>query len=162
MVKKKKPFVMPGSNPAPAVAPEVEKDEHDTVMDVLFPEREVPIKEIDDLVVIVTPLSLKDLPKVSDAFGVLMRYAMAGYDPVAIAAKAFGELAKLIPFCINVPWDKIPASYGPEIMEIIVEQNLSDDVVKKWTALVEKVNEMAENQGVLTPIQGVKPPTQKT
>jgi hypothetical protein len=90
-----------------------------------------------------------------------MRHAMAGYDPVTIAAKAFGELSKLIPFCINVPTKKIPASYGPDIMEIIVRQNITDDVVKKWTALVEKVSEIAEEQGVL-PIQGENQPTKKT
>jgi hypothetical protein len=160
MIKKK--LVSPGSANSPAnnkVAEEVEADQ--TVLNVLFPEEEVPIKEFDDLVIVVRPLSLEDLPKVSDAFGVLMRYAMAGYDPVAIAAKAFGEISKLIPYCINVPVKSIPASYGPEIMEIIVKQNITDDVVKKWTALVETVTKIAEEQGVL-PDQGVMQPTKKT
>jgi hypothetical protein len=155
----KKKLVQPGSKPSPASVQKnqpVEDVDADTVLNILFPEEEVQIKEIDDLVIVVRPLSLEDLPKVSDAFGVLMRHAMAGYDPVTIAAKAFGELSKLIPYCINVPVKKIPASYGPDIMEIVVRQNITDDVIKKWTALVEKVSEIAAEQGVLTD-QGANP-----
>jgi hypothetical protein len=158
-------LVMPGSEKPPAEEKTIKAGQNadeKTVLNVLFPEEEVPIKEVEDLVVVVRPLSLEDLPKVSDAFGVLLRYAMAGYDPVTIAAQAFGELAKLIPFCINVPVNKIPASYGPEIMEIIVKQNMTEDVIKKWTALVEKVNQIAEQHGVLSEDQGENPPMKKT
>jgi hypothetical protein len=158
----KKKLVTPGSKQPPAVAEPIEEVDSNTVLDILFPEREVPIKEIEDLIIVVRPLSLKDLPKVSDAFGVLMRYAMAGYDPIAIAAKGFGEIAKLIPYCINVPPESIPASYGPEVMEIIVEQNITDDVIKKWTALVGKRTEIAEEKGVLNESQGEKQLTKKT
>jgi len=147
-------LVMPGVSPGKAVQPKKvieagEPAETQTVLNVLFPEEEVQIKEVKDLVVIVRPLSLEHLPKVSDVFGVLMKYAIGGYDAVQITAKAFGELSRLIPYCINVPVSQIPASYGPEIMEIIVRQNMTDDVIKKWTALVEKVGKMAEDQGVL-------------
>jgi hypothetical protein len=97
----------------------------------------------------VTPLSLEDLPKVADSFGALMKEAEGGtVSPSEIAAKALGEVLKLVPYCINIPAKNVPANDVPDILEIVVEQNISESTVGKWMRLVQKVAE-ASGKGEL-------------
>jgi len=104
----------------------------------LFPAREVVLT--DDSVVTITPLSLENLPIVADSFGILMKHAEGGtIGPSEIAAKALGEVLKIVPYCIDVPASSIPAYDVPDILEVVVEQNITQDVVGKWMSLVQKV-----------------------
>ena len=119
-------------------APETQTEEK-TVLDVLFPEKEVPLPDGQSLTV--RPLTLKDLPRVSDAFGRLMSLAERGCTPAEIASRAFGELTSIVPYCIDWPVDKLPASMAPDILEAVVELNITEDVVRKWMTLVEKLND---------------------
>lgn len=135
-------------------------EEKKTVLSVLFPEASVDLGH--GFIAKVTPLSLKDLPKVADAFGVLMGMAERGLGPAQLASMAFGEVAKLIPYCINQDWAKIPAALAPPILEKIVEQNITDEVIKNWTALVEKISEMQEIKGLVAPDQGSMTPPLKS
>jgi hypothetical protein len=99
--------------------------------------------------VIVTPLSLEHLPKVADSFGILMKHAEGGsISPPEIAAKALGEVLKIVPYCINIPASKVPAYDVPDILEIVVEQNITEDTVGKWMGLVQKVVDIS-GQGEL-------------
>jgi hypothetical protein len=131
-----------------------------TVLNVLFPEQEVDLGH--GVVVKVTPLPLKDLPKVAEAFGVLMGMAERGLGPAQLASMAFGEVAKLIPYCIDYDWAQIPAASAPPLLEVIVEQNITDEVIKNWTALVEKVSKMQEIKGLVAPDQGSMTPPLKS
>ena len=107
----------------------------------LFPAREVVLSD-GETVVTVTPLSLENLPKVADSFGILMSYAESGASsPAEIAAKALGEVLKIVPYCIDIPAKAVPAYDVPSILEIVVEQNLTEEVVGKWMSLVQKVIE---------------------
>lgn len=114
----------------------------------LFPAKEVTLSD-GVTVVTVTPLSLENLPKVADSFGILMAHAEGGASgPSEIAAKALGEVLKLVPYCIDIHPSKVASYDVPDILEIVVEQNITEDVVGKWMALVQKVVEVS-GQGEL-------------
>ena len=110
-------------------------------LDVMFPGKVVPITIGDQEVNCnISPLSLEDLPKIAQAFGRLMKYAEGGeLSPSEIAAKGLEELLLLIPYCIDLPPSKVPATEVPGILEVIIEQNITEDVVGKWMGLVQKL-----------------------
>lgn len=115
----------------------------------LFPAKEVVLSD-GATTVTVTPLSLENLPKVADSFSILMKYAEGGATgPSEIAAKALGEVLKLVPYCIDIPASKVPATDVPDILEIVVEQNITEDVVGKWMSLVQKVMQVSGHGEVL-------------
>lgn len=107
---------------------------------VLFPEEEVELR--DGSVLKVRPLSLSNMPKVVDAFGVVLKYAEQGTSASEVATQAMSELMKLVPFCIDRDPEEIPIDSVPEILEIIVSQNINETVLGKWKALVQKVGKL--------------------
>ena len=122
-----------------------------TQLELLFPGKEVVIKIGDQEVPVeVTPLSLEDLPKVAQAFGRLMKLAESGaIKPAEIAAKGLEELLLLIPYCIDHPPKAIPATQVPDLLEVIIEQNITEEVVGKWKSLVQKLAETTGQEDVL-------------
>lgn len=112
-------------------------------LEVLFPHGEVALT--DEVTIQVRPLSLKDLPKVTDSFGVVMKLTEAGSSPSEIAAKALQEVIHLIQYTVDIDPDHIPASVVPDLLEVVVEQNMSADILKKWMALVQKMNGLGES-----------------
>ena len=112
-----------------------------SALEVMFPGREVVITIGDQEVpVMVTPLSLHDLPKVAQGFGRLMRLAEGGgLVPSEVAARGLEELLLLIPYCIDLPPEKIPATQVPDLLEVIIDQNITEEVVGKWMSLVQKL-----------------------
>jgi len=121
---------------------------------VLFPERKVKLAENID--VIVTPLSLKEMPKVSDAFGKIMKLAASGVTFAEISTVAISELMELLPYCIDLPPESIPQWAIPDIIDIVLEQNATDNVVGKWQALITKMTERFQASTVPTETQGAK------
>lgn len=112
-------------------------------LEVMFPEREVIIKiGGKEIPVLVTPLSLEDLPKVAQAFGRLMKLAEGGeLSSAEIAARGLEELLLLIPYCIDLPPKQVPATEVPDLLEVIIEQNITEEIVGKWGSLVQKLIE---------------------
>jgi len=121
---------------------------------VLFPERKVKLAENID--VIVTPLSLKEMPKVSDAFGKIMKLAASGVTFAEISTVAISELMELLPYCIDLPPESIPQWAIPDIIDIVLEQNATDNVVGKWQALITKMTERFQASTVPMETQGAK------
>lgn len=114
---------------------------------ILFPGKEVKTPN-GDHVAMIKPLSLKDLPKVADAFGALMKKVTTpGYTKSDLAIEATKDILELLPYCIDEDPDKIPACYVPEILEIVIEQNITDSLVGKVKALIDKLSALGE--GVL-------------
>lgn len=109
-------------------------------LEVLFPKGEVELAE--GCVVQVRPLSLKDLPSVADSFGVVMKMSETGSSPSEIAAKALQEVINLIQYCVDVAPEDIPASAVPDLLELVVSQNMSSDIIKKWMALAQKMQNL--------------------
>ena len=130
-------------------------------IEVLFPGKEVVIKIGDvEVPVLITPLSLLDLPKVAQAFGRLMKLAESGgkeFSSAELAARGLEELLSLIPYCINLPPEKIPATEVPDILEIVIEQNITSDVVGKWGSLVQKLVEVTGDKLKKAPSETKKP-----
>jgi len=107
-------------------------------LSILFPEKEVELP--DGSKVVVKPLSLKQLPKVVSEFAtVLSDAAHGGRTPTELAVNAFAALLKIMPYCISRPPDRIPAEVVPDILEIVAEQNFSEGVLGKWSALIQKL-----------------------
>jgi fumarylacetoacetate (FAA) hydrolase family protein len=120
---------------------------------VLFPARVVTLSD-GETKVTVTPLSLENLPKVADSFGELMKYAEGGATGAAeIAAKALKEVLQLVPYCIDMEPKYIPASEVPDILEIVVEQNITEAIVGKWMGLVQKVIEASGRKDLIETVK---------
>jgi hypothetical protein len=113
-------------------------------LDTLFPGKEVALG--DDQAVVVRPLSLESLPKVAKAFGKIMRLAETGTLPSELAVAGMEELLQILPFCIDRPANEIPSTVVPEIIEIVIDQNLTDDVVGKWQALIQRAVMLQEGE----------------
>ena len=111
-------------------------------LEVLFPHEEVELAE--GVFVEVRPLSLHNLPKVADSFGTIMKLAESGSSPSEIAASGLKEVLNLIQFCIDLETEDIPAQCVPDILEVVIKQNMSSDIVKKWMALVQKMQEVGQ------------------
>lgn len=138
-------------------------------LDVLFPAKE--IKLADDSVVNVRPLSLEDIPKVTTSLGRLISFAAslsktapAGEDAdfshlITVGAD---ELMSLIPYCVDRDVKLIPFSCFPEIMLIVIEQNITEESVGKWAALAKllagrmgiNLEELAGALKAKSPLQG--------
>jgi hypothetical protein len=122
---------------------------------ILFPAREVVLSDGKTKVTI-TPLSLENLPKVAESFGTIMKHAEGGnIGPSEIAAKALVEVLKIVPYCIDLPASSIPSYDVPDILEIVVEQNVTTDVVGKWMSLVQKVLEAGGQGGVNETVKAI-------
>jgi len=121
-----------------------EKKKKSSALDTLFPEKEVALS--DKVSVTMRPLSLKDLPKVTEAFGKIMSLAEEGMATSEIATAALSELLQLIPFCIveDLSPEEIPATAAPFLAEVFLSQNVTDEVVGKWVALAEKIAVLQE------------------
>lgn len=107
-------------------------------LDVLFPGKAIPIT--DKLSVEVRPLTLADLPKVTSAFAQIIKMAGQGVPPSELGAEALTQFLLLLPMCINLPAEQVPTTVIPEIIEAMIEQNITDEVIKKWKGLVEKTD----------------------
>jgi len=118
---------------------EEKKQEKVDALKILFPERRVKLAENID--VVVTPISLKEMPKISNAFGKVMRLAAQGVTFAEISTIALTELMELIPYCIDLPPESIPQWAIPDIIDIVLEQNATDNIVGKWEALILKLTE---------------------
>jgi len=115
------------------------KDEKRTELDVLFPDKKITLS--DGSVVTIKPLVLPDLPKVAAAFSKLMKRSekMKVADPVEMALLGMEELFALLPFCIDRKPEEILAADAAEVLQIILQQNITDAAVGKWSALADMV-----------------------
>ncbi len=123
------------------------KSKESNALKVMFPEEEVEL--FGGKIVKIRPLSLKDIPKVIESFKAVMKIASENEDMTDVATSAATELMNLIPFCINCKLEEIPMRDVPEILTIIVDQNLSEASVGNWTALISKFANLIEGQGIL-------------
>ena len=102
-----------------------------TELEVLFPETTVQG-------IVVKPISLLDLPKVIDAFGKVLQLADQGVHPTDIALRGLRELLLIMPYCIDRPAEEIPSPVVPELIQVMLDQNLNEETVGKWTSLLQR------------------------
>ena len=119
------------------------KKEDSGELRVLFPVKTIELGGGKKLTV--TPLSLEDLPHVVKAFGSLVRIFEEKNKnkdkPVSnaeLAATATSQLLQILPYCIDLPAKEVPMAVVPEVLEIILDQNVTDLAVGKWLALVKR------------------------
>ena len=106
-------------------------------LDVLFPGKEASIG--GDQTVTVRPISLENLPQVAKSFGKIMRMAELGTLPSELAVAGMEELLQILPYCIDRSPAEIPSTAVPDIIQIVLEQNVTEDVVGKWQALIQRI-----------------------
>ena len=118
-------------------------------LEILFPEREI---KTDDGTVVCTvrPLSLKNFSKVADAFSKIAKEVDGGMGPAELTSTSLTQILELLPYCVNKSVDDIPATFIPEIIEIVVDQNMKEPTLKKWSSLVDRVIALSEKAGELT------------
>lgn len=114
---------------------------------VLFPVKNIDLADGTKLVV--RPLSLEDLPHVVKAFGSLVTIfetnVKKGDKKVSnaeIASAATAQLLEILPYCIDRPASNIPMTVVPEVLETIIDQNVTDLAVGKWMALAKRAMAM--------------------
>lgn len=108
-----------------------------TELEILFPKKDYPLTEKHSIEV--KPLSLEDLPKVTEAFSVVAKMAGEGRSIPEITVAGMSELLKIAKYCINVPTRLVPIDKVPDLLTMIVEMNMSEDIIKKWIALIERI-----------------------
>lgn len=124
-----------------------------STLKVMFPEEEVEL--FGGRIVKVRPLSLKDIPKVIESFKAVMKIASETEetkDMTSVASSAAIEIMNLIPYCVNCKPEEIPMQNVPEILSIIVKQNLSETSVGNWMTLISGFTDLLEDQGIPTKI----------
>lgn len=105
---------------------------------VLFPKKTFPLDEKHSIEV--KPLSLEDLPFVTDAFSRIAEMIGKGRSIPEITVSGMTELLKITKYCIDVPTKYIPMGVIPDLLTLIVEMNMNEKIVKKWLTLIELVN----------------------
>ena len=129
--------------------PEKQAPEEDTqgrnALDVLFPHKTVTLAEGVD--VEMHPISLPDLSKVMGSFLKVAQLYTEKRPEQEIAIICLREIVELLPFCTDYPLDKIPHYAFPDLLEAFLDLNMTDDLVKKWTALTERVKEAKGSVG---------------
>jgi hypothetical protein len=110
------------------------------VLEVMFPEKEVDLGSKRKITV--SPVSLEDLPKIAKSFGKVLSMAETGKSPAEIAITGLEEILQIIPYCIDIPPKEVPSTAVPEIIEIVIEQNITEESVGKWSALIQKAIEL--------------------
>lgn len=106
-------------------------------LEKLFPKKEYKLNE--KITIEISPLSLEDLPKVANAFASVTSLIGQKKTIQEIVTLAIAEILTLAKYCLNIPTKYVPIEKVPDILTIMVEQNMSEDIVKKWTALIEQV-----------------------
>ena len=106
---------------------------------VLFPGEEVDIGE--GVMVTMRPLTLENLKDVVDAFQTVVGIYRSGKDSTTVIFKAFKEVMELLPYCMDRSMDEIPSGAAPDLLEAFLRQNLAEDVLGKWTALIQTMGE---------------------
>ena len=114
---------------------------------VMFPEEEVEL--FGGKIVKVRPLSLKDIPKVIASFRTIMKIASETKDMADVASFAVAAIMDLVPFCVDCKPEEIPLLNVPEILTVIVKQNLSEASVGNWTTLISTFANLIGDQGIL-------------
>ena len=107
-------------------------------LEVLFPTKEFSLTEKHSIQV--KPLSLEDLPKVAEAFSMVASMVGEKKTLPEITVACMSEILKMAKYCIDVPTRLVPIGKVPDLLTMIVELNMSEDIVKKWMALIELVN----------------------
>jgi hypothetical protein len=104
-------------------------------LSVLFPGEQVDIGEGE--MVTVRPLSLEHLKDVVESFQRIVSFYRAGDDAATIVFKGFKEVMELLPLCIDREMSEIPSGAAPDLLQAFLSQNLAEEVLGKWTALVQ-------------------------
>ena len=133
-------------------------DEKKSELEVLFPYKDVDIG--NDKTVKMHPVPLDKLEQVLDALANIAELVTKRLSPTEIGIQAGKDVLRLLPLCIDVPLSALPSTAAPYLIEVLLEQNLTDVVVKKWQALVSKLPEGAEEgaQSALKNLMKLSPP----
>ena len=108
-------------------------------LDVLFPHKDVELAE--GVSVAVRPIAAENLTKALKPFSVLFKKVSEGVSPAEIAIDAMESAMQVLPFCINRPLSEVPVTKVPDLLEAMIELNLTPESVKKWKALVLRLSE---------------------
>lgn len=111
-------------------------------LDVLFPGKEVSICE--GVSITLHPIALPDLAKVMGSFLRVAQLHVDGTSETEMAIIAMQEIINMLPYCTSYPLDQIPHYAFPDIMEAFLDLNVTEDLVKKWTALTGQLKQQAE------------------
>lgn len=118
----------------------------------MFPQEKISFGEGDEKITItVKPVPLSSLPLVIKSMTKLGSLVESGTSQHQIFLEAASEVLSILPHCIDVPLNQLPNYAAAEILPIVIDQNLNEDVLGKWKALIQKsTNLIGMDQGETT------------
>lgn len=141
------------------------KEEDKTTLKVLFAGEE-QVEVAPGITISVHPISLHDLVGVIDKVEALLNKKrdaeVAGqYDAASFGMTCIKEIFALIPYCTDADLTTLPGTTAlPALIEKILEQNLAEVTVGKWSALGGKVMELMGGMGKLNALINAEATTQ--
>lgn len=119
------------------------RKKQETETDILFPEK---VLKFGDIQVTMSPLPLDKLGMFANAFVKILDAVSMGETPSRIAVTCISEVLGILPYCLDVPLAKLPATAFPDLLIVFFEQNVTEDVVDRFLYLMtEKVKTLSEN-----------------
>lgn len=117
-------------------------------LDVLFPKKVVDLGHGVKLEMF--PIALPDLAHVMDTFLKITLCKVEGKSDAEIAIICMKEIISLLPYSTDYPLKEIPHYCFPDILEAFLDLNMTEDLVKKWTALVGRVSSVTDQGNPLS------------
>ena len=110
---------------------------------ILFPQRSILTP--DDGHITMSPIPLKKLPSVMEHFMIAASLASQGIPPAQMLVIAAESILTLLDICIleeNKKTEYLTGTSAPYLVEVFLDQNLSGEILGKWTALIDRIKEI--------------------
>ena len=105
----------------------------------LFPKKEIKINE--KVIAIVKPIAIEDYIKVTHIIKNLVRQVQSGVAYESLAFDMIDDIIELVPYSVDTELPKLPGTILPEVIQAMIELNLTKSIVKNWSDLFKMVGE---------------------
>lgn len=112
------------------------KEAKPTNLEKVFPDKKLTV---DGLTVTVKPLSMEDIPSVATSIVRIIELKSEGKSDQEIGLTAINDIFAIIKLCVDVPLRDIPGFLTPTIIRIVLKQNITEDLVGEYGALLNDV-----------------------
>ena len=113
-------------------------------VEVIFPERYI---KVGDEIITISPLPLDKVSLLVEAFNKILAAVLNGQgeNQSAVISTLITETLTLIPFCVDVEMNKIPAPALPVVIGAFMDQNFTEDTISRFLELFPRVRALVES-----------------